>query len=375
MFIGVFSRPTSVILLILSLGTCCPHIPEESLVLVENGDLFLFDLHSLPTTPSQRLTGKKVKVLLEKYVDFEKGSWLGCDFSWHPRILIVVHTSAVFLVDSRSENYNITPLLKLSTGYATLDRFLAFSIAGPYQFYVTLASSHLVFLCDIRKPMSPVLHWAHKLANPSYIIVSSLSELRSLSEDATYSRASEAAYGPFLYAWGLPSDISLVARECRCGSCLVKEDFSKDQLPFWINWQQKKDFVLGFGILDKEIFSQLFKPDKFDIVLRGIIHAFDLEDFVINETGEEGFKYKKVFQYLKFDWLDGYLKSDLNRILVESESQSCNDHMVSLADDNEDVLHSSQNLQHFSSYKTHAVMEDSVLEDEKHKNLIFRVGQ
>ncbi|KAI3801885.1 hypothetical protein L1987_30002 [Smallanthus sonchifolius] len=583
-----------------------PHIPEESFVLLENGDLFLFDLDSFsgPTTPSQRLTGKKVKVLWEEYVDFEKGGWLSCDFSWHPRILIVVHSSAVFLVDSRSENYNITPLLKLDTRHSKNDRFLAFSIGGPDRFYFTLATNHMVFLCDIRKPMIPVLRWAHNLANPSYIFVSSLSELRSLSEDATYNRASETGYGILLgsfwncefslfcygpgpgsvsssfYAWGLPSDISLVTRECRCGNCLVKEDFSRDQLPVWINWQQKKDFVLGFGILDKEISSQLFKPDKFggftvitltssgNLELRRycaswdyskiseeghIEQAFDLEDSVIYETGEDGFKYKKVFQYLKLDWLDGYLKSDLDRILsinlyknrdneipgkasfgpefhetickimneyhsggphgainikdvfnkdinlptsiheialrslwanlpkkvlrlgfstysdlpnvpaklknvpleflevpcqqpdlppfffrdpssrsskwsekhkpsshlvgpvtpipfliayhktlklkadnrpadseidlecdkvmmvatevMESESQSCNDHTVSLADDNEDVLHCAQNLQHFSSYKTCAGMKDSVFEDEKHENLIFRVGQ
>ncbi|KAK9055076.1 hypothetical protein SSX86_026156 [Deinandra increscens subsp. villosa] len=580
-----------------------PHIPEESLVLLENGDLFLFDLDcfSGPTTPSQRLTGKKVKVVWEKYVDFEKSGWLSCDFSWHPKILIVVHSSAIFLVDSRSENYSIISLLKLGTGPALNDRFIAFSIAGPDRFYFTLASKHMVFLCDVRKPMSPVLSWTHNVANPGYVSVSSLSELRSLSEDVTYSWASEAGYGILLgsfwncefslfcygptpdstsfYAWGLPSDISLAARECRCGSCLVKEDILKDQLPVWINWQQKKNCVLGFGVLDKEISSQLFKPDEFGgftvITLTSLgnleLHrycaswdysqtsekghieqAFDLEDYALYETAEEGFKYRKVFQYLKLDWLDGYLNSDLDRILsismytnrdneiqgkasfsadfheiicqnlktyssdgshgsinisdvfkdisiptsiheialrsmwsnlpkkvlrlgfstysdlsnvpaklknvpleflevpcqqphlppfffrapssrsskwsekhkpsnhlvgpitpipfliayrktlmlkadnrpadseidlecekvmkaanevVESESQICNDHTVSLADDNEDVLHGSQNLRQFSSYKTRAMMDDSSFEDEKHRSLIFKVGE
>ncbi|KAK1409884.1 hypothetical protein QVD17_36413 [Tagetes erecta] len=575
-----------------------PHLPEESLVLLENGDLYLFDLDSFsgPKTPSQRLTGKKVKVSWEEHLDFEKGGWLSCDFSWHPRILVVVHSRAVFLVDSRSESYNITPLLKLDTELLTNDRFLAFSIAGPDRFYFTLASNHMLFLCDIRKPMIPVLRWAHNVASPSYIFVSSLSELRSLYEVDTYNWASEVGYGIILgsfwncefslfcygpgtvssclYAWGLPSDIPLVTRECHCGSCLVKEDFFKDQLPIWVNWQQKKDFVLGFGILDKQISSQLFKPDEFGgftvITLTSsgnlelhrycaswdysqtsekghLEQAFELEDSFFYETGEDGYKFRKVFQYLKFYWLDGYLKSDLNRMLsinsyknhdddvpgkssfgpdfhesicqsldkyrsggsinindvfkdidlptsvheialrsvwanlpkkvlrlgfstysdlpnvpaklmnipfeflevphqqpqlipfffrlpssrsskwsekhkpsnhlvgpvtpipflmayhktlllkadnrpadieidlecdkvmrvanevIESDSKSFNDHVVSLADDNEDTFHSSQSLQNLSSYKTRALMGDSDFVDEKHRNLIFRV--
>ncbi|KAI7727776.1 hypothetical protein M8C21_013160 [Ambrosia artemisiifolia] len=581
-----------------------PHIPEESLVLLEKGDLYLFDLDSFsgPTTPSQKSNGKKVKVLWEEYVDVEKGGWLSCDFSWHPRIMIVAHSSGVFLVDSRSEVYSIIPLLKLSTGDATKDIFLAFSVVGLDRFCFTLASNHMLFLCDIRKPMMPVLRWAHNITNPSYICVSSLSELRSLCEDGTYSWASEAGYGIILgsfwncefslfcygppepesssvYAWGLPSDISLAARECRCGSCLVKEDFSKDQLPVWINWQQKKDFVLGFGILDEEVSSQLFEPDNFGgftvitLTASGNIElhrycaswdysqtseeghvdqSFDLEDSVFYETGEEGYKYKKVFQYLKLDWLDSYLNSDLNRTLsinlyknsdndipsnasfspdfheyickslkeyssgeahgsisindvfkdvylptsvheialrsvwstlpkkvlrlgfstysdlqnvpaklknvpfeflevpceqpslppfffrapssrsskwsnkhkpgnhlvgpitpipflmayhrtlmlksdnrstdseidvecdkvmgvanevIGSESQSANDHTVSLADDNEDALHSFKNLQLFSSYKPRATMDGFDFEDEKHRNILFRVGR
>ena len=33
------------------------------------------------------------------------------------------------------------------------------------------------------------------------------------------------------------------------------------------------------------------------------------------ETGEEEYKFKKVFEYFKFNWLDRYLKSDLARAL------------------------------------------------------------
>ncbi|KAA8537700.1 hypothetical protein F0562_027310 [Nyssa sinensis] len=48
-----------------------------------------------------------------------------------------------------------------------------------------------------------------------------------------------------------------------CGSCLVGEEFSKDALPKWIDWRQKKEIVLGFGILDKDLSAQLTEPDCF----------------------------------------------------------------------------------------------------------------
>ncbi|XP_071723970.1 uncharacterized protein [Rutidosis leptorrhynchoides] len=343
-----------------------PHVPEQSLVLLESGDLFLFDLNSCsrPSISSPQLIGKKLKTVWDVSLISEKGNWLSCEFSWHPRIMIVVHSSIVFLVDSRSVISSIIPLLKLGVNH---DRFLVFSIAGPDLYHFTVASNHMVFVCDVRKPMIPVLRWTHNIAQPSFIMVSSLSDLRSMSDDVTYSWASETGFGILLgsfwnsefslfcygphvresvsssfYAWGLPSDLSLVTGDCRCGSCLVKEEFGKDQLPNWINWQQKKEFVLGFGILDSDISSQLFDPDIFGgftlVTLTSsgnleshrycaswdysktsgkghIEQALGSEDSVLYETGEEGYKFKKKFQYLKLDWLEGYLNSDLARIL------------------------------------------------------------
>ncbi|KAI3772206.1 hypothetical protein L6452_03387 [Arctium lappa] len=295
-----------------------PHLSEESLVLLESGDLFLFDLDSCsePSISSLRLTGKKVKVLWDESLFNEKGGWFSCNFSWHSRVLIVVHSSVVFLVDLRSEKYNGVTLLKLGAERVANDRFFAFSVVAPDRFYFTLASNHI------------------------------LSELRSLSEDVTFSWASEAGYGillgsfwnsefslfcygpdvrgfvpsetsvcgKYFYAWGLTFDLSLVTRECGCGSCIVKEDFSKDRLPNWINWQQKKEFVLGFVFLDKEISSQLFEPDRFSGFT--LVTLTSLGNFELHS--EEEYKFRKVFRYLKLEWLDGYLKSDLGRILVEN---------------------------------------------------------
>nr|XP_043634019.1 uncharacterized protein LOC122605188 [Erigeron canadensis]XP_043634021.1 uncharacterized protein LOC122605188 [Erigeron canadensis]XP_043634022.1 uncharacterized protein LOC122605188 [Erigeron canadensis]XP_043634023.1 uncharacterized protein LOC122605188 [Erigeron canadensis] len=349
-----------------------PHLPEESSVLLENGDLFILDLdsHHRPSITSLQLSGKKLKVLWgESIVSEISGGWLSCDFSWHPRILIVVHSSAVFLVDSRSKETTVTPLLKIDVKNGSSDRFVAFSIAGPDRFYYTLVSSDTVYLCDIRKPMIPLIRWTHNLANPSYVIVSSMSDLRSQSKDATYNWASEAGYGillgsfwncqfsllcygpdvrniksisPSYHAWGLPSDLSLTTNECRCGSCLVKEEFSKDQLHNWVNWQEKKIIVLGFGILDKELSSQLFKSDMFGgftlITLTSagnmelhrycaswgysqtsekghVEHPLGMNDSVLYERDKEKYKFRKVYLYHKLEWLDGYLEADLARIL------------------------------------------------------------
>ncbi|XP_071718952.1 uncharacterized protein [Rutidosis leptorrhynchoides] len=362
-----------------------PHVPEHSLVLLESGDLYLFDLGFSfePSISSPTLSRKKLKVVWDDSVISNKGGWLSCDFSYHPQILIVVHSMMVFLVDSSPVNspllkHVITPLLKPEGK----DTFLAFSIAAaPDHFFFTVATNHNVFLCDIRKPMTPVLRWKHNVAQPSCILVSSLSTLRSHSEDVTYNSASEAGFGILLgsflngefslfcygphvresvsssfYAWGLPSDLSLLTDECTCGTCLLKEEFVKDRLPNWVNWQQKKESILGFGILDSNISSQLYDPDMYGgftlITLTSSgyleIHRYCaswdysktlrkghyqqplcLIDSNLCEKGEEGYnyKFKKTFQYLKLDFLWGYLKSDLAQI-VSNELVKNSEHEI-----------------------------------------------
>ena len=41
----------------------------------------------------------------------------------------------------------------------------------------------------------------------------------------------------------------------------------------------------------------------------------NFEDSALYDRVEEDYKFKKVFQYFKFNWLDAYLKSDLAKIL------------------------------------------------------------
>ncbi|KAJ1407323.1 Tetratricopeptide-like helical domain superfamily [Sesbania bispinosa] len=276
-----------------------PHILEESLVLQESGELFLFDMESCSS--SATFKGTSLRVPWNDSTFSENKAWLSCEFSWHPRILIVARSDAVFLVDLRLKECSVTCLMKIETlrMYAPDDneRFLALSRAGPDHFYFIVASSSLLILCDVRKPLMPVLQWVHGIDVPCYINVLSLSTLRSHSKEDTFKLASESGfciilgsfwncefnifcYGstlPFgkgsinmklskfnttFSAWELPFEINLSNGDCRCGSCLLREDLSKHALPEWIDWQLKKEIVLGFDILSNDIAALLCEPDE-----------------------------------------------------------------------------------------------------------------
>ncbi|KAF5462782.1 hypothetical protein F2P56_018763 [Juglans regia] len=360
-----------------------PYVPEESVVLLESGSLFLFVLESCLKSfaPSARFRGTRLRVSW----DDESGTsgsrkWLGCEFSWHLRILIVARSDAVFLVDLRLDECVVICLAKVEmlSNYASVEneRFLRFMIAGSDGFHFALASHSLLLLCDVRKPMMPMLHWAHGLDKPCYIDVFRLSELRSNSRNETYQWASESGfciilgsfwncefnlfcYGPALpaprgniaseisefsetiYAWGLPTDLLLSGRECRCGSCLVREEILKDDLPEWIDWQQKKEIVLGFGILNKGLSAQLAESDEFGgftlirlmssgkLELQRYCASWDpvkklkefhreflqFEDNFLFTTEDGEYRFPRRFKYLNFDNLSAYLNGNLTKVL------------------------------------------------------------
>ncbi|KAK3020729.1 hypothetical protein RJ639_046013 [Escallonia herrerae] len=359
--------------------TCwSPHLPEESLVLLQSGELFLFDLDSCSGTGS-KFSGKKLKVLWNDSTILQGGEWLSCEFSWHPRILIVAHSNAVFLVDLRSERSRVCCLLKMdfltSFNVRESDHFVAFSRAGSDGFYFTVASNDLLLLCDVRNPLVPLLQWQHGLENPHYVTVFRLSELRSHSRDDKFKWASDMGYcillGSFsncefslfcygpdnrgsaaseilkfsksLYAWELPSDISLSGRGCQCADCIVREEFSKDALP---RWQQKKELVFGFGILDTDLSVQLCEPDAFGgftvirLMSSGVLESqrylasfecvnyceeahkerslcYESSQLCAMDDGE--YKFPKKYHYLKLDCLNAYLKDSLAKALHGTE--------------------------------------------------------
>lgn len=365
-----------------------PHLPEESVVLLENGALFLFDLES-NGSPSVRSRGTRLRVSWEDDSSTSGNrKWLGCEFGWHPRILIVARSDAVFLLDLRFDECVVSCLVKVEmmSRYASTEneRFLTFTTVGSDGFHFVLASDTLLLLCDVRKPTMPVLQWAHGLDKPCYVDVFRLSELRSNSRNDTYRWASESGfciilgsfwncnfrlfcYGPSLpaprgtlgfevsellktiYAWELPSDLLLLGHCCQCGSCLMREEILKDDLPEWIDWQQKKEIVLGFGILCQGLSGLLPELDefggftlirllssgklesqryctswdsieKFKEFHRGLLH---FEDNFLCIQDDEEYRFTRRFKYVKLDNLSAYLNGNLTKVLGSKMKKPC----------------------------------------------------
>ncbi|CAJ1947447.1 unnamed protein product [Sphenostylis stenocarpa] len=358
-----------------------PHILEESVVLLESGQLFLFDLESCGSDAGFK--GTRLRVPWND--SGESKVWLSCEFSWHPRILVVACSDAVFLVDLRLKECIVSCLMKIETlrRYAPdeNERFLALSRAAPDNFYFAVASTSVLLLCDVRKPLMPVLQWMHGIEGPSFMSVLSLSNLRSHSREDAFKLASESGFcillgsiwncefntfcygsilpfrkgsvtskiNPAICAWELPFEINLSGHECHCGKCLLRKEFSKDALPEWIDWQLKKEIVLGFGILSNKLAALLCEPDEnggFTLIRLSSsgrfelqryhaswAHARDLEDchdqvlcldrHLLYPMSDEKYKFPKNFIYLKLDYLYSYASGRLTQFLVTKLEKIC----------------------------------------------------
>ncbi|KAI3460128.1 hypothetical protein Pfo_016791, partial [Paulownia fortunei] len=373
-----------------------PHLREECLVLLENGDLLLFDVNyssrnkiksiSL-VSGNNRVLNKKMQVSLNEKLGLQKEEsgnevrrWFKCEFSWHPRIFIASHRNEVFLVDLRSAGEcNVCCLLKLEMlSMGKNDEVFALSRAGSDGFSFTVATRYLLLLCDVRKPLMPLLRWAHGIQNPRYITVFKLSELRANAEDTEYKLASESGYCVILgsfwdsefslfcygpdgngngsfsseiskfcnsyYAWGLPSELALSGSDCECGRCLVREEFLKASLPIWIDWRQKKHLILGFGILEPDLSAQLSSFDSFGsfmlirltssgkLEVQHYLAAWEsekfseachkrksiyLEDNLLYDCNYSEYDGERKFQHFKLEFLNAYLKGKLARYVVK----------------------------------------------------------
>ncbi|CAK9166784.1 unnamed protein product [Ilex paraguariensis] len=175
-------------------------------------------------------------------------------------------------------------------------------------------------------------------------------------------------------AWGLPSELSLSGRGCNCGSCLVSEEFSKDALPEWIDWRQKKEIVLGFGIFDKDLSVQLYELDSFGgfSVIR-MMSSGKLEfqtfcvawEFLNNSEAHKGsllhFEDSLLYAIEETDGLSANTELELhcNKVMQvanevaasTSGSRLHNEHVVSLADDTKEMCYVSQNEKLYSLHE------------------------
>lgn len=372
-----------------------PHMSEECLVLLESGDLVLIDVDCSSGRKANSVSfdsrfnsfiTKKMQVPLSDKLGLKGGSlskdqqWFKCDFSWHPRIFLVCHCNEILLVDSRSTECHVSCLLKLET--LTLrknDEFFSLSRAGSDGgFHFVVATRYMLLLCDVRKPLVPVLKWAHTVQNPRSITVFRLSELRANAENTKYKSASESGYCVILgsfwdnnftlfcygpddngngsansgiskfcnsyFSWGFPSELSLSGCDCSCGSCLVREEFWKSSLPVWTDWRHKKELLLGFGILKPDLSSQLSSFGSFGgftlirLTSSGKLEAqnyvaswrsdkvseaghkrksIQLEDIHLYDHNVSEYEGVKKFKHLKLEFLNAYLKDELAKIIVE----------------------------------------------------------
>ncbi|XP_015164980.1 uncharacterized protein [Solanum tuberosum] len=365
-----------------------PHLREECVVMLKNGDLFLFDMGSCGKSQafcaSDVLQGKKLQVLWDKLDRDEQ--WVTCEFSWHPRILIVANSRAVFLVDLRSDKCKVCTLLNIEAlSSDRTDRFLALSRVEADAFCFTAVSGRFLLLCDVRKPLMPLLRWVHGLNNPAYVTVLRLSDLRRRTRDDKWAWATESGrcilvgsfwdcefalfcYGPdsnhshkfseisrlskSVYAWGRPSGLSLSGRDCCRESCLMRAYFSEDILPDWIDWRQKKVIVLGFGILNNGLSIQSDDTDSsasFFLVrlmscgsleAQRYTAAWDSEEKseapyggnslcsennLLYDMGVEELELKKNHIYLGLDFLKEYLNGKLPKFISRKYIENLKD--------------------------------------------------
>ncbi|KAL3574934.1 hypothetical protein D5086_023035 [Populus alba] len=364
-----------------------PYIKVQSVVLLENGTLFLFDLEA--DCSDMYFRGTKLKVSWGDEGKLGDCKWLGCEFSWHCRVLIVARSDAVFMIDWKCGGFDVTCLARIDmfSAYALSEkeRFLAISRAVSDSLHFALVSETMLVICDVRKPMIPLLQWAHGLDKPCFIDVFRLSDLRSNSRDDTHEWANSSGfgiilgsfwncefslfcYGPSspprkgsialeiskfsscLYAWDHPSGLMLSGDDCQRGDCLVREQFWKEALPEWTDWQQKKDIVLGFGVLSNDLSSLLFEPDEFGgFVLIRLMSSGKLEsqrycaswklvknievaqrdpmlhseDNLLYFMGDEEYKVPRKFKYFELNYLHAHLNGNLSQVLDSNMGKPC----------------------------------------------------
>uniref|UniRef100_A0A0D3CIY2 Uncharacterized protein n=1 Tax=Brassica oleracea var. oleracea TaxID=109376 RepID=A0A0D3CIY2_BRAOL len=253
----------------------------ECLVLLENGEVFVFELNERHCSGFR---GCKMKVSWE---DYQGKCWLGCEFGWRLGAFIVARSDSVFVITRTSGSCcSVRALLESeSLDMAGTEEFVAFAKAGSsdHSFGFLLAFRSYLYLCDQRSGVL-LLKWQHDVEKLCFIDVYSLSDLGFRTDESTTScvvvgsfgnaESQMFCYGPSpsvasdpssLYVWELPHNLLSPAGKCLCGDCAIREVIMKESLPVWIDWQKKRVLVLGFGVLNKYLPS-LSSSDGFTLI-------------------------------------------------------------------------------------------------------------
>ncbi|KAJ6359244.1 hypothetical protein OIU76_000880 [Salix suchowensis] len=270
-------------------------------------------------TANKSLGSKIVRVLvnpIEEDDSFLNGNYsFSGSFGYFPIVLISIFRGTKLKVSWGDE-----ARIGMFSAYALSEneRFLAMSRAVSDSLHFALVSETMLIICDVRKPMVLSFFWGH------FGIVNS---------------ASFSMDHPFL-----------LGDDCQCGDCLVREQFWKEALPEWTDWQQKKDMVLGFGVLSNDLSSLLFEPDEFGgFALIRLMSSGKLEsqrycaswelaknievaqrdpmphseDNLLYFMGDEEYKFPRKFKYFELNYLHAYLNGNLSQVLDSNMAKPC----------------------------------------------------
>ncbi|CAN6465666.1 unnamed protein product [Victoria cruziana] len=325
-----------------------PHLPEESAIILDNGELRLFDLSSyvgslrLPI----RAHGRAIAEDLGHFgSDVSVEKWWNCDFSWHPRIFIVACGSVVLLVDARGANVvssvvaNVEVCDSLRLHSLENDRFVSFCRSSFNHFQFVVASNYYLLLYDIRQPLMPLLQWDHCVYCPRHTEIHRLRDLRPWNGEFKWASDSGFAilvgsfrdsefsmfcYGPhpdsqppldcpsLVYAWELPSLLKISGKGCSCSVCIAE-----NEIAFPMKSSDEETKLSGFCILTGEKRLSLRNQHASDRLLDDSYGGFGL--MKLFSSGK--LEYQSYKAAYSFSCLEKGVTADSNRLLLEMEDQ------------------------------------------------------
>ncbi|XP_006649708.2 uncharacterized protein LOC102721249 [Oryza brachyantha] len=352
------------------------HLQSECLVLLESGELCWFDLDTL--------RGGKMKVGLGCEDDCRV--WLSCEYGAQPWTVIVANTKAIFLVDLRygdHSEYKVLARVGMEGLFETepfvkTECYLAFCKAPFDDLLISVVTERHLMVLDIRQPLTPVLTWQHGLDNPSHLAMFQLSELRPSNEHEWASNFGIAILvgslwstdfnlfycGPkeqgstenaHLYAWDLPSRISLIGQQWS-GSNGLMEGVFKGHIPGHgsasdLIWNS----IIGYHMLPNTMLESSFsgfalirltslgKLEMQRFHASGDLHedavcgesqhkSADCSSSIFLDTDGENFSDRYIF--LKLHYLSKYLDGNLRSALeIHGSNVNKDNHQIVISED------------------------------------------
>ncbi|KAJ3671051.1 hypothetical protein LUZ60_008477 [Juncus effusus] len=335
------------------------HFSEESLVLLENGDLYRFDLKLRKCS--------KIRVRLNGENDSVK--WLSCEFGAKPWLVLVASSKGVILIDLRDGGqgqncnlceignlglYDVNPIEERS------EKILAFCKSRYFAFHFSVLTEFQLMVFDTRWVSNPVLTWDHGLQNPNFVSMFELDQLGKNSENSEkgfailagsfctgqfnlfcYGIKNELEASSSFKAWGLPSRLSLSSQSCQNGEDFVSDLFSKEGVFVKdFEFMRKNEKVLGFCVVPKDL--SLIEPGLSGFTLIRLLSfgRLELQNYCIQN--EEICKQNGILKpcdiltvcpncereklpsrryFLDLKYLNAYLNGDLSETLNTNNSE------------------------------------------------------